>query len=201
LAQVFDVAFGVCRDLAGISVGQAGLGSGGAAQVGLVPSKMTPKAHEYKPSGSRNGSVTSGPVKGVTPMLGPRFESEQVDPVLLQIYEGMAVHDQTGKRIGTVEYVYLGEVAESREEYSYDEQPLSTPTSSEGSLIEEFAKAILLTEQVSDIWRKRLLSYGFIRINSSGLFTSDRYALPSQIAGVANDRVLLYVDRDELIKA
>jgi hypothetical protein len=53
LAQVFDAAFGVGRGLAGISLGQAGLGSGGAAQVGLVPSKMTPKGHEYKPSGSR----------------------------------------------------------------------------------------------------------------------------------------------------
>lgn len=134
-------------------------------------------------------------------MLGPQFESEQVDPVLLQIYEGMAVHDQTGKRIGTVEYVYLGEVAGSPDECGYDEQTLSSLTSSEGPLIEEFVKAFLLTERVPDIWRKRLLSYGFIRINSSGLFTSDRYALPSQIAGVANDRVLLYVDLDELIKA
>jgi hypothetical protein len=134
-------------------------------------------------------------------MLGPQFESEQVDPVLLQIYEGMAVHDQTGKRIGTVEYVYLGEVAGSPDECGYDEQTPSSLTSSEGPLIEEFVKAFLLTERVPDIWRKRLLSYGFIRINSSGLFTSDRYALPSQIAGVANDRVLLYVDLDELIKA
>ena len=134
-------------------------------------------------------------------MLGPQFESEQVDPVLAQIYEGMAVHDQTGKRIGTVEYVYLGEVAESREEYGYNGQTPSTPASSEGSLIEEFANAILLTERVPDVWRRWLLSYGFIRINGSGLFAADRYALPSQIAGVVDDRVLLYVDRDELIKA
>ena len=134
-------------------------------------------------------------------MLGPRFESEQVDPVLLQIYEGMAVHDQTGKKIGTVEYVYLGEVAESSEEYNSHEQTTSALTSSGGSLIEEFANAIILTERVPDIWRKWLLSYGFIRINGSGLFTADRYALPSQIAGVVDDRVLLCVDRDELIKA
>jgi hypothetical protein len=134
-------------------------------------------------------------------MLGPRFESEQVDPILLQIYEGMAVHDQTGRMIGTVQCVYLGEVAESPGQCGYDEQSPSALPSSEGSLIEEFAEAILLTEQVSDIWRERLLSYGFIRINSSGLFTSERYALPSQIAGVSDDRVLLYVDRDELVTA
>lgn len=134
-------------------------------------------------------------------MLGRQFELEQVDPILQQIYEGMAVHDRTGRRIGTVEYVYLGEVAESSEQGGYNEQPAAAPTSSEGSLIEEFAKAVLLTERVSDMWRERLLSYGFIRLNRSGLFTSDRYALPSQIAGVADDRVLLNVDLDELLKA
>ena len=134
-------------------------------------------------------------------MLGPHFELEQVDPILRQIYEGMTVHDQTGHRIGTVEYVYLGEVAESPEDCGYNERTASALSSPETSLLEEFAMAILLTEQVSDIWRERLLSYGFIRINSSGLFTSDRYALPSQIAGVADDRVLLYVDRDELLCA
>jgi hypothetical protein len=134
-------------------------------------------------------------------MLGPQFESEQVEPILRQIYEGMAVHDQTGHRIGTVAYVYLGEVAESSDDGGYYEPAPSVLTRSEGLLIEEFAKAILLTEQLSDIWRERLLSYGFVRINSSRLFTSDRYVLPSQIAGVADDRVLLYVGRDELLKA
>jgi hypothetical protein len=134
-------------------------------------------------------------------MLGRQFELEQVDPILLQIYEGMAVQDRTGRKIGTVEYVYLGEVAESSEQGGYNAQPAAALASSEGSLIEEFAKAVLLTERVSDIWRERLLSYGFIRINRSGLFTADRYALPSQIAGVADDRVLLNVDLDELLKA
>jgi hypothetical protein len=134
-------------------------------------------------------------------MLGPQFESEQVDPILRQIHEGMAVHDQMGRMIGTVEYVYLGEVAESPEDCGYHEWTASVLPRNEGSLLEEFARAILLTEQVSDIWRERLLSYGFIRINSSGLFTSDRFAVPSQIAGTVEDRVLLYVDRDELLNA
>ena len=134
-------------------------------------------------------------------MLGPQYESEQVDPVLLQVYEGMKVRDQTGDLIGTVEYVYLGEVAESPQEFGYQEQTSLARMNSEGSLIEEFAQAILLTERVSDFWRERLLSYGFIRINSTRLFTPDRYAMPSQIARVVDERVLLWVKRDELIKA
>jgi hypothetical protein len=134
-------------------------------------------------------------------MPAPQFESEQVNPILLQIYEGMLVYDHTGAKIGTVEYVYLGEVAEVPEDFSRREQTSSTLTSKEGSLIDEFAKAILLTERVSDIWRERLLSYGFIRINSTGLFIADRYAMPSQIASVVDHHVMLCVNRNELIKA
>lgn len=134
-------------------------------------------------------------------MPAPQFESEQVNPILLQVYEGMIVHDQTGDKIGTVEYVYLGEVAEVPEDFRWGEQTSSTLNSKEGSLIEEFANAILLTERVSDIWRERLLSYGFIRINSTGLFAVDRYAMPSQIATVVDDHVMLCVNRNELIKA
>jgi hypothetical protein len=159
------------------------------------------KAPRNKPSSNKNRYIANLLQEGGISMLGPQFESEQVEPILRQICEGMAVHDQTGHRIGTVEYVYLGEVAESYEDCGYYERAASVLTGSEGSLIEEFAKALLLTEQLSDIWRERLLSYGFIRINSSRLFTSHRYVLPSQIAGVAGDRVLLYVDRDELLKA
>jgi hypothetical protein len=134
-------------------------------------------------------------------MPAPQFESEQVNPLLLQVYEGMTVYDQTGDKIGTVEYVYLGEVAEVPEDFSRREQTPSPLTSKEGSLIEEFAKAILLTERVSEVWRERLLSYGFIRINSTGLFAADRYAMPSQIASVVDHHVMLCANRNELIKA
>jgi hypothetical protein len=134
-------------------------------------------------------------------MPGPQYESEQVDPILLQIDEGMTVYDQTGHLIGRVAYVYLGEVAESPEPFGYNGREPSVPTGSEKFLIEEFAEAILLTEQISDLWRERLLSYGFIRISGSALFGSDHYVLPSQIAGVAEDCVLLCADRGELLKA
>lgn len=134
-------------------------------------------------------------------MAGPLFESGQASRLLQQIYEGMAVHDQMGDKIGTVEYVYLGELPEVDEPFGQGQFAPSTTDDSEGSLIEEFARAIVLTEQVPDIWRERLLSHGFIRINSTGLFTADRYVMPAQIASVAGDRVVLCVSRDRLIKA
>jgi hypothetical protein len=133
-------------------------------------------------------------------MAEPRFESGQVSRILLQVYEGMPVHDQTGSKIGTVEYVYLGELSEPDEEFGQG-QLSATLESSEGSLIEDFAKAIVLTEQVSDALRERFLCHGFMRINSTGFFSADRYVMPTQIASVADDRVMLCVSREKLIKA
>jgi hypothetical protein len=133
-------------------------------------------------------------------MAEPRFESGQLSRILLQVYEGMAVYDQTGNKIGTVEYVYLGELTEQDEEFG-QEQLASTLESSDGSLIEDFARAIVLTEQVSDTLRERLLCHGFMRINSTGFFSADRYVMPTQIASVADDRIMLCVSREKLIKA
>jgi len=134
-------------------------------------------------------------------MVGPQFESGQVSRLLQQIYEGMAVYDRLGDKIGTVEYVYLGELAETDEKFGSGESSPSMADGSQGSLIEEFARAIILTEQVPDIWRERLLSHGFIRMSSTGLFSTDRYVMSAQIASVDDDRVLLCVSRDRLIKA
>jgi hypothetical protein len=44
------------------------------------------------------------------------------------------------------------------------------------------------------------LRHGFIRINTSGLFAADRYAMPDQIASVADDRITLHVMREDLMK-
>jgi hypothetical protein len=134
-------------------------------------------------------------------MAGAQFESGQASRILQQIYEGMPVYDQRGDKVGTVEYVYGGELTEVNDNFGPGEFTSSMVDGSEGSLIEEFASAIVLTEQVPDIWRERLLSHGFIRISSIGLFTADRYAMPAQIANVADDRVMLCVSRDRLIKA
>jgi hypothetical protein len=134
-------------------------------------------------------------------MAEPRFEAERVNPILTQVYEGMKVYDRMGDKIGTVEYVYLGELTEPDEEYEQGPDSPSAFDGSEGSLIEDFARAIALTQQVSDAWRERLLCYGFIRINSTGFFAADRYATPEQIANVADHRVMLCVNRNELLKA
>jgi len=134
-------------------------------------------------------------------MAAPRFEAGQVNHMLTQVYEGMTVCDQAGDKIGTVEYVYLGELTEADEAYGFVGSTAPAFGSSEGSLIEELARDVILTEQVPDTLRDWLLHQGFIRINSTGFFAVDRYATPEQIASISNDHVMLRVSRNELIKA
>ena len=109
------------------------------------------------------------------------------------------MYDRTSGKIGTVEYVYLGELTEADDEHSQRPAIPSALGSAERSLIEDFARDIALTDHVPDPLREQLLRHGFIRINSAGLFTADRYAKPEQIARVSDDGVLLRVTRDELI--
>jgi hypothetical protein len=71
-----------------------------------------------------------------------RIESGQDSLILSQVYEGMAVYDVNGRKIGTVEYVYLGELIMAGNEYSQGWATTSTFNDFEGSLIQEFASAL-----------------------------------------------------------
>jgi hypothetical protein len=127
----------------------------------------------------------------------PKFE--QVNLALTQVYEGMCVYDRTGRKLGTVEAVYLGELAWPDAEDAQELMTGSVRKPREFSLIEDFARAI--SERVSDSLRERLLRHGFIRIDSLRPFALDHYAMPHQIDRVSDDRVMLRVQGNELIKA
>jgi hypothetical protein len=55
-------------------------------------------------------------------------------------------------------------------------------------------------KEIPEALRNRLLVEGYIRLDTAGLFTADRYILPSQIASASGDEVVLNVEKDELIK-
>ena len=133
-------------------------------------------------------------------MAEPEFQVGEANRLLTQVYEGTTVYSRTGGKIGTVEYVYLGELAEASDGH---DQELASPSAlrgGESSLIGEFARDVVLTEQISDVLRDRLLRHGLLRINSTGLFAADRYVMPDQISSVSADRVTLRVSRNELLK-
>jgi hypothetical protein len=144
--------------------------------------------------------TVDGQHQGSRPLLDKvGVESAQVDRAVVRVYEGMRVYDRSGRKLGTVEAVYLSELAEPDEAEAQGPTATSVGEPGEFSLIEDFARA--LTERVSDPWRGRLLRHGFIRIGSLSPFAADRYAMPDQIDHVSDDRVMLGVKGDELIKA
>jgi hypothetical protein len=119
--------------------------------------------------------------------------------ILNQIYEGMTVYDQEGEKLGTVRRVYLGAVSTEDDERGFGPATTSAGEPAGSALLEDFAQ-IFAPDPIPEPMRARLLRRGFIRIDTTGLFAADRYAMPEQIASVSGDRITLRVTREELIK-
>jgi hypothetical protein len=123
------------------------------------------------------------------------------NPLLERIQEDMAVYDRAGDKIGEVEEIYLGSVgedavAEGRGPATvYDPDPPGTH-----SFVHDLVEVFTGDDELPEVVRNRLLRHGFIRIDGSGLFGSDYYVMPDQIASVSQEGVQLNVSRDELIE-
>ena len=128
------------------------------------------------------------------------FEQETGPKIMTRIYEGMSVYDGEGEKIGTVRNVYLGAVSEEQDERGLGAATVATPGQQDTSLIDGFLKAFASPQPVPEPVRQRLLRHGFIRINTSGILTADRYARPDQIERVSEDHVFLRVPYEALIK-
>lgn len=104
------------------------------------------------------------------------FEAEEANALLLGIREGMSVFDLKDNKVGTVKHIQFAD-----------------DTTDEAALISD-----PLVLEAPEPVRSRLLRSGFIRIDA-GLLRRDRYAIADQIDRVQDDRVQLYVTRDELV--
>jgi hypothetical protein len=123
------------------------------------------------------------------------------NPILEQIQEDMDVYDQAGDKIGEVEDIYLGSVAEDGVAEGQGPATADNPDQLERhSFVHDLAEVFTGDDELPETLRSRLLLHGFIRVDGSGLFASDYYVMPDQIASVSRDRVQLKVSRDELIK-
>ncbi len=143
-----------------------------------------------------------------------RFGSEMDDNILMKIHEGMKVYDRDDEELGVVDRVYFGTVSE--ESQARGEGPASTTRADAPGMADDpgevfgmagedpaaidfaFGGGISPSETSGSEVRELLLRHGFIRINSRGLFASDRYVMPDQIATVSGDRVRLKMSKDEL---
>jgi len=123
-----------------------------------------------------------------------------------QVRSGMSVYDSTNEYIGDVSFVYLGSA--SQNELDRGEGPASEGTVDgqldrnlnglpDNSFVDLLADAFNTEEMPTELV-ERLRSNGFVRINSNGVFASDRFATADQIASVTEDEVHLTVTDEEL---
>lgn len=127
------------------------------------------------------------------------FEQEEDRSILAEIYEGMTVYDAQGDKVGTVKHVHFGAVTAEEDERGLGAATASPADRQAHSFLDDLAR-VFAPAPMPETLRHRLLRHGFIRIDSTGLFASDCYALPQQIASVFSDRMTLRVSREELIQ-
>jgi hypothetical protein len=127
-------------------------------------------------------------------------DDSQQDSVLTRIHEGMDVYNHDDDRIGKVESIYFGSVGTEEAATGTGAATADNPAMRERGFLDDLANVFRDDDDLPDELRERLLRRGFIRIDSSGLFSSDRYATPEQIAAVHEDRVILRTDKEGLIK-
>jgi hypothetical protein len=121
----------------------------------------------------------------------------QTGTSLRNIQSGMKVFDSNHDEIGKVEFVQFGD--DDPETPEMEARSISDFGDGENTLVDAVSRAFR-TDSVPDELRLRLMHQGFVRIDSKGLFASDRYITPQQIDSVADDELRLNVTRDELIK-
>lgn len=122
--------------------------------------------------------------------------------ILSQIHEGMDVHDVNDKRIGSVAFVHFGAASETQQELGVGpaaSAPADNPQMRRDTIIDNIAEAFDPNEVPQELQEKLLVS-GYIRLDTSGLFASDRFITPDQIVNVSGDTVQLSVNRNQLVK-
>lgn len=117
--------------------------------------------------------------------------------ILVQVHEGMDVVDSSGGKIGTVEFLKMTD--EDPSTVAVEQLEPDEHTSRNTTIVDNLLD-VFRTDGVPQPLHETLLREGFIRIDSEGIFASDRYVLPDQIAEVTDDKVKLAVSKQELIK-
>lgn len=133
------------------------------------------------------------------------YSSPEDFTILTHIKEGMDVYDNQDHKVGTVDYVYMGQIGEDEDRFGTGAVTTSgaeMPENDSPLVNFAFGGAVSPSEQVEhDLLRARLLREGYIRVDTSGLFNHERYVTRDQVVGVEGEKVLLSVSKDDLIEA
>lgn len=122
--------------------------------------------------------------------------------ILTQVHKGMKVYDVNDQHIGSVAFVHFGAANETQQELG-----VGPATSSPADAVEPRTRTIFdgISEvfdptEVPEELRDKLLYSGYVRLDTAGLFASDRFITPDQIVNVADEDVHLSVNKDQLVK-
>ena len=133
-------------------------------------------------------------------MAEPVFDKSTGNSILNQVQEGMSVCDNEGEKIGSVRQVFLGAVTDEMNEQGRGPATASDPEWRDETIVDNIAEVFAADDPLPEAVRGRLLRQGFMRIDTSGIFASDRFAVPDQIESVTDECVRLRVAKDELIE-
>ncbi len=112
------------------------------------------------------------------------------------VHEGMNVEDMAGHRLGTVEYVQMGDPdAATSEGATQSSRSSQMPKSVISGATEPFLND---EPEIPDPLRSQLMRHGFIKVHSTVLTGENRYIRSDHISGVVEDTVILNVSSDEL---
>ena len=121
-----------------------------------------------------------------------------MDTLPRDIHIGMTVYDSAHHAIGKVEDFKFSE---------NEDNPDVSPADIDGTDRQDRRETILTAvaeafggEEIPEPLRSRLLTEGYIRLDTKGLLAKDRFILPSQIDSAFGDEITLNVDKDQLVK-
>ena len=115
-----------------------------------------------------------------------------------QIQVGMKVYDSELREIGKIDGLKYPE-----NQTAPDVEPATLDAADDPGRHETIIDAVAEAfgrEDVPEPLRSQLLRDGYVHLDASGLFASDRYILPEQIARLTADGIQLNVTVDALIK-
>lgn len=118
--------------------------------------------------------------------------------MLSKVQEDMTVYDREGNKIGTVKAIQMGDEDLERPG-AETSTAASAETTTDNTLVEDFARAISSDHDFPEEMKKRYMRYGYVKVDA-GLLRSDRYFAADQIANVSGDRIELNVSMSDLVK-
>ena len=115
-----------------------------------------------------------------------------------EIHKGMTVYDSMQRAIGKVDDFKFSENEDDPNVMPADVDGTDRRNARE-TVLESIADAFG-KEDLPEVLRDRLLTEGYIRLDTKGLLAKDRFILPDQIASAVGDEVRLNVAKEDLIK-